>query len=284
MKQPELGRKITELRKEKGLTQEELVDKCNISVRTLQRIETGEVMPRIYTVKTILAALDYDLSKISDDEDDFWDRAGNWLKGILYIDPDLNKPAGYLTTQLNIAWISGIIYFILGFLEAPAEYFRVKENQMIFSNTFYIMLKISILISFIVFQRGFILIGFLFRNYLLRIISVILMLGTLFVIGYDIASIFYTPVERSYMLGGEALTFGGIGIIYGVSLLRLRKSIGLVANFAGIFEIIAACFLLTIVLAFIGLILSIPTELFEIVILYKSMEIIQSKQQEPTVA
>ncbi|MFO7721231.1 MAG: helix-turn-helix transcriptional regulator [Gillisia sp.] len=33
MKQPELGRKISELRKEKGLTQEELVDKCNISVR-----------------------------------------------------------------------------------------------------------------------------------------------------------------------------------------------------------------------------------------------------------
>lgn len=41
MKQPELGKKITELRKGKGLTQEELVDKCNISVRTLQRIEAA---------------------------------------------------------------------------------------------------------------------------------------------------------------------------------------------------------------------------------------------------
>ena len=53
MKQPELGKKISELRKEKGLTQEELVDKCNISVRTLQRIESGEVTPRSYTLKTI---------------------------------------------------------------------------------------------------------------------------------------------------------------------------------------------------------------------------------------
>jgi transcriptional regulator with XRE-family HTH domain len=43
MKQPELGRKIAELRKAKGLTQEELVEKCNIRVRTLQRIESGEV-------------------------------------------------------------------------------------------------------------------------------------------------------------------------------------------------------------------------------------------------
>jgi transcriptional regulator with XRE-family HTH domain len=59
MNQPELGKKIAELRKVKGLTQEELVEKCNISVRTLQRIESGEVMPRSYTVKTIFAALDY---------------------------------------------------------------------------------------------------------------------------------------------------------------------------------------------------------------------------------
>ena len=54
MKQPELGKKILELRKAKGLTQEELVEKCNISVRTIQRIETGEVTPRGKTIKHIL--------------------------------------------------------------------------------------------------------------------------------------------------------------------------------------------------------------------------------------
>ena len=69
MKQPELGRKVSELRKAKGLTQEELVENCNISVRTLQRIEIGEVTPRIYTIKTILAALDYDLTKGSENDD-----------------------------------------------------------------------------------------------------------------------------------------------------------------------------------------------------------------------
>jgi len=57
MKQPELGRKIAELRKAKGLTQEELVEKCNLNVRTLQRIESGEVTPRSYTIKVIFAAL-----------------------------------------------------------------------------------------------------------------------------------------------------------------------------------------------------------------------------------
>ena len=61
MNQPELGRKIADLRKAKGLTQEELVGKCNINVRTLQRIESGEVTPRSYTVRIIFAALDYSI-------------------------------------------------------------------------------------------------------------------------------------------------------------------------------------------------------------------------------
>ena len=58
IQQPELGKKIADLRKAKGLTQEELVEKCNLNVRTLQRIECGEVTPRPFTVKLIFEALD----------------------------------------------------------------------------------------------------------------------------------------------------------------------------------------------------------------------------------
>jgi transcriptional regulator with XRE-family HTH domain len=58
MNQPELGKKIAELRKFKGLTQEELVEKCNLNIRTLQRIESGKVTPRIYTLKLILTTLE----------------------------------------------------------------------------------------------------------------------------------------------------------------------------------------------------------------------------------
>jgi len=59
MKQPELGKKIADLRKAKGYTQEELVERCKLSVRTLQRIESGEVEPRSHTIRVIFAALDY---------------------------------------------------------------------------------------------------------------------------------------------------------------------------------------------------------------------------------
>ena len=68
IQQPELGKKISDLRKAKGLTQEELVDKCNLNVRTLQRIESGEVTPRTYTIRLIFEALEYSFDKSQDDK------------------------------------------------------------------------------------------------------------------------------------------------------------------------------------------------------------------------
>jgi transcriptional regulator with XRE-family HTH domain len=280
MKQPELGKKISELRKDKGLTQEELVDKCNISVRTLQRIESGEVTPRSYTVKTILAALDYDLSKISNIDDNNERNFFEWLRDVLLIDINRDKPANYLIKQLNIAWLFGLIYFILGFLEGAAEYYRIKEDQMIFSIPFYICMKITILIAFFFFQRGFIIVGHLFMNYLLKIMSFVLIFGMFLVIIYDLASLFSKSIEREFILGAEALTFGGIGILFGVSLIKLQKSFGQIPVIAGMFEIFAACFFLTLLFAFVGQIILIPAELLEIVILFKAVEIIKSKQPE----
>jgi transcriptional regulator with XRE-family HTH domain len=280
MKQPELGKKISELRKDKGLTQEELVDKCNISVRTLQRIESGEVTPRSFTVKTILAALDYDLSKISDIDEKNEQNFFEWVRNVLLIDIYPDKPANYVIKHLNIAWLFGLIYFILGFLEGAAEYYRIKEDQMIFSIPFYICMKISVLIAFFFFQRGFIIVGHLFKNYLLKIISFVLIFGMLLVISYDIASLFSKSIEREFMLGAEALTFGGIGILFGISLIKLQKSFGQVPVIAGIFEIFAACFFLTLIFAFVGQIIIIPAELLEIVILYKAVELIKLKRPE----
>lgn len=277
MKQPELGRKITLLRKEKGLTQEELVDRCNISVRTLQRIEAGEVTPRSYTVKTILAALDYDLNKISDNDADR-KSFSEWLKDTFLIDIDPDRSGTFLVKQLNTAWLLGLVYFILGFLEAAAEYFRYKEDRLIFSIPVYIIIKVAVFISFFYFQRGFIMVGHMFRNYLLKIMSYVLIFGVFLIISYDIASLFYESVEREFILGAQALTFGGIGILYGISLIKLQRSFGSVPVAAGIFEIAGSCFFLTIILSFVGHIMLIPAELLEIVILYKAVEIIKSKQ------
>ena len=65
MSQSELGRKIFELRQNKGLTQSELAERCNLSLRTVQRIESSKVTPRSYTVRAILSCLDYDFNDSS---------------------------------------------------------------------------------------------------------------------------------------------------------------------------------------------------------------------------
>ena len=68
MKQPELGKKIADLRKARGFTQEELVEKCKLNVRTLQRIESGEVMPRTYTIRLIFEALEVPIDSLPVDK------------------------------------------------------------------------------------------------------------------------------------------------------------------------------------------------------------------------
>jgi transcriptional regulator with XRE-family HTH domain len=86
MKQPDLGKKIAELRKAKSLTQEELVKRCNLNVRTLQRIESGVVTPRSYTIKTIFAALEYSMNDSLENMPNNFSKTGhvipNWLEQI----------------------------------------------------------------------------------------------------------------------------------------------------------------------------------------------------------
>jgi transcriptional regulator with XRE-family HTH domain len=275
MKQPELGRKIIELRKEKGLTQEELVDKCNISVRTLQRIEAGEVTPRDYTIKTILAALDYDLAMIAGNNRGVPEQISAFFKNLLYIDIDIEQPGDYLTRQLTMAWIFGLVNFLTGLPEALADYTLIMKQEMIFHPMIQVALKLVVWISYIFFLRGFILTGFLYQNYLLKIISYILMFAATMSIGYDITCVLYEPIAIEYVMGAEALLFGGILILFGISLFRLRKQLGDVAFFAGFFEILAGACFLTVILGFAGLIVLIPASILEIVVLFKVTETVK---------
>ena len=72
MNQPYLGIKITELRQQKGLTQEQLAEKCEVSTRTIQRIESGEVDPRAYTLHCLGEALGFDFEEQSTSNENVW--------------------------------------------------------------------------------------------------------------------------------------------------------------------------------------------------------------------
>lgn len=65
-----IGLLIKKLRIKKGLTQEELAEKTELSSRTIQRIENGEVDPRAYTLQMIAKALEVDFSLFNKDDSD----------------------------------------------------------------------------------------------------------------------------------------------------------------------------------------------------------------------
>jgi uncharacterized Tic20 family protein len=72
MNQPDLGLKITELRQQKGLTQEKLAEYCDVSARTIQRIENGEVEPRSFTRNSLSNILEFDFGKENTSNEQLW--------------------------------------------------------------------------------------------------------------------------------------------------------------------------------------------------------------------
>ncbi|MEO9871224.1 helix-turn-helix domain-containing protein [Ekhidna sp.] len=269
MKQPELGIRLADLRQQKNLTQEELVDACNVSVRTIQRIESGDVTPRISTVRILLSALGEDFE-------------------IFKEEVKITKPKRYLSSLeswLTVAWISGIIYFIVGFIDAAYDFARYENLgfetiQLDSSPQFYIPIKIIYFISYVFFFYGFIRLSDYFDNYLLKITCYI-MIG-LFALStsLDIASLYIKISEGNLIMFGvgESISVGAVGIILGIGFMRLQDGMGVLARAAGITEIIAgACFVL-VILFFLGFVVLVPAIILEIILLFKGYEFIKAER------
>jgi transcriptional regulator with XRE-family HTH domain len=273
MKQPALGQHILALRQEKGLTQEDLVAQCNISVRTIQRIEAGEVVPRTYTVKTILSALGEDYESFSEST------VENGLKKAFFLKIDDTKQANFLTKHLKIAWIAGIVYFILGFAEVPADAYHlfVYEPGSFYPNYIYIPLKLAILASIILFLRGFILAGNILNNYLLKIVVFIMLIFNVAYYTLDIASLFYKPLNDGSILIIESFSIGIVGVLMGIAMLRFQKALGTIAIVTGIFEIVTYALFTSVIFALGGFLMLTVTIILEIIILYKITQLVKNK-------
>lgn len=264
MKQPELGKRLTELRQQKSLTQEELVEACNVSVRTIQRIESGEVTPRTSTIKILLTALEEDFDQFKNSVE--VSQSNDYLRSI--------------EAWLQVAWISGIAYFVLGFLDAILEYERYENFFEVESVAFYVTEKICYFIFYSLFLFGFVKLGDYFSNYLLKITA--FMLIGLFAIWtfFDIFTIYYSISDENLIsLGaGESICYGALTIVFGVGLMRLQDGMGQLAKIAGVFEIIAGAFFAIVILFFLGYLMLIPATIIEIILLYKGYEFIKSER------
>lgn len=64
MKQQTIRENLLYQRKLKGYTQEDLSDKTTVGIRTIQRIEKGEVQPHLQTVKLLAVGLDIEVDDL----------------------------------------------------------------------------------------------------------------------------------------------------------------------------------------------------------------------------
>jgi transcriptional regulator with XRE-family HTH domain len=124
--QPELGKKIADLRKAKGLTQEELVEKCNLNVRTLQRIESGEVMPRTYTIRLIFEALEVPFDKSINDKGLIL----KWLEQFYTILIDLFNLKTNAMKKVSILTVI-LSSIVMGILALTGDIQAQKENLLV---------------------------------------------------------------------------------------------------------------------------------------------------------
>jgi uncharacterized Tic20 family protein len=104
-----IGKKIVQFRKVKGLTQEMLSELTGLNVRTIQRIESGEVDPRLHTLKTIAEALGVNLEEL------------------------LPEPTQHELNQLAVLHVTPVAFFFLpvvGNILLPFIFWMMKREDV----------------------------------------------------------------------------------------------------------------------------------------------------------
>ncbi len=264
MQQPELGQRLAALRKEKNLTQEELVEKSHVSVRTIQRIESGEVLPRLSTVKILWEALGEKYEPISKNSTQVMETQQKSL-------PTANR------ITLLVAALAGAVYLIAQIILATLDvaWFGNKGQWPFALQATYISLTCIMVGAYALFMLGFIALGNVFENTLLKSVVWMMMLVTAALGVLDVITLPYTPEEAElfaipYALA--AILCGTLSIIFGVALIRLQDGMGELSRVAGVLEIVMGCLLITVVLFFIAYVIMIPAVVVEILVLYRGYE------------
>ncbi|MBL7872968.1 MAG: helix-turn-helix transcriptional regulator [Cyclobacteriaceae bacterium] len=273
MQQPELGKRLTALRKERNLTQEELVEKSHVSVRTIQRIEAGEVLPRILTVKILLKALGESYESFISQQTQVMETQKSNL-------PTANR------NTLLIAALAGAVYLVCEIILGAMDiaWLATERGWSLIINTLYISLTVVMVISCALFARGFIVLSTVFENTLLKVAAYGLIVAVTGKGVLDISTLSVMDVESLWLpYSVVSILFGGLSIVFGVALIRLQDGMGELARIAGILEIVMGCMLITVLLFFISYVIMVPAVIVEILVLYRGYEYL-SKSTEVVAA
>jgi transcriptional regulator with XRE-family HTH domain len=260
------------LRKEKNLTQEELVEKSRVSVRTIQRIEAGEVLPRMLTVKILLEALGERYESFSIKQNQVMETQKNSL-------PNANR------NTLLVAALAGAVYLVTEIILGAMDIAWVisDHNWQFWMNAIYAGLTVVTVISYALFARGFIALSTIFENTLLKVVSYMLIVATAGMGILNITSLSVQDLESLWApYAAAAVLFGALSIVFGVSLIRLQDGMGELSRIAGLLEIGIGCMLATVILFFITYVIVIPTVVVEILMLYRGYEYLSRSESQQT--
>ena len=273
MQQPELGSRLTGLRKEKSLTQEELAAKSHVSVRTIQRIEAGEVLPRMSTVRILWEALGQSFESFSTQPTTMETKA--------------NSPRNPDRNILLIAAIAGAFYLVLEIILSGMDVAWIfsDEEWEIWTITIYTVLSVSMVAAYVLFIRGFIMLSNVFENPLLKIGGYLMIAAVAGLSVLDISFTISQPQEDRELWFAyipAAILMGAMSMVFGVALIRLQDGMGELSRVAGILEILIGCSLVTVVLFFFSFVIMVPAVVVEILVLYKGYEYLSKSEVTAT--
>jgi len=239
MKQPELGQKINELRNKKGITQKSLSEFCNIDIRTIQRIESGEVFPRTSTIKLLAEALETDSGELIN---------GNNQNGT-------DNFENYRVLLL-ITMIAGMINLVNWFFYAP-----LFPKFKIF-NPYNWVYSIINVVTCLFFYYGFYLIGKYYESRMLKFASFFFMIS---VPVYFILTIVTSDASQL------VLSILGINcLFFGIGLIKTKTNLIALYKITGILDILIAPFFILPIgtLNIIGCWINIPFFILMISIMF----------------
>lgn len=246
MTQPQLGKRISELRLGKGLTQQDLAEKCNLNVRTIQRIEAGEVAPRMYTLNLLTTPLAMDLNALNQNT------------------PEIRTLSG----KIQFAFIAGITFAVNAI---PVVYDLITHQLNPFMH---VLTSVIHTISCAVFLAGFYAIGKLYKNWILAISALIMAILLPAINILDLVKQYYFSIGEFllFVLLGINMIVMGAGLIK-ESLERKGYENGGTYMAAGLLMILESLSYLTLNTSIInaGLILSCASNLLLVYLLYKEL-------------
>lgn len=171
---------------------------------------------------------------------------------------------------IKYAAIAGILSLIVA---VPVGYFEILRAMDGFSENLvssYVFWHLISLLLYIIFIWGFKIVGERYQNTLLKTTSYLLILSAVGLAGYSILIVLWPSLDNFFVQLALTIIVGAVNILFGIGLLRLKPQFGSVAKAAGVFGILWGISFLTVILAIVALLLTIPLYILLVLILSRA--------------